>query len=166
MKNLIIILIFGIGFNNVNAQSTELKKGLVKKVDTISFKSNGFNNYREIILLNNDEFIKIDNYVSDYGGKSTFKKYYGKFNLTDSILTLKPKEIELKTYTGNPERKTLKEKIDYKSDSEFKITTVFVLKTHNDIQYLIPKEYALDNLQFEKISRRTLVFLFKRPLSN
>ena len=166
MKNLIIILIFGIGFNNVNAQSTELKKGLIKKVDTISFKSNGFNNYREIILLNNDEFIKIDNYVSDYGGKSTFKKYYGKFNLTDSILTLKPKEIELKTYTGNPERKTLKEKIDYKSDSEFKITTVFVLKTHNDIQYLIPKEYALDNLQFEKISRRTLEFLFKRPLSN
>ena len=116
--------------------------------------------------MNNDEFIKIDNYVSDYGGKSTFKKYYGKFNLTDSILTLKPKEIELKTYTGNPERKKLKEKIDYKSDSEFKITTVFVLKTHNDIQYLIPKEYALDNLQFEKISRRTLEFLFKRPLSN
>lgn len=159
-------MIFVIGFKNVNAQSTELKESLVKGVDTISFKSKGFNNYREIILLNNKEFIRIENNVSDYGGKSTFKKYYGKYDLIDSILTLKPKKIELKTYTGNPERKTLKEEIDYQSDTEFKITTVYVLKKHNEIQYLIPKEYDLTDLQFDKFSRRTRRLLFQRPLNN
>jgi hypothetical protein len=166
MKNLIILLIFVIGFNNVNAQSTKLYESLVKKVDTISFKSNGFNNYREIILLNTEEFIISENNVSDYGGKSTLKKFYGTYDLTDSILTLKPEQIELTTYTGNPQRKTLTEKIDYKSNSELKITTVFVLKKHNEIAYLIPKEYGLTDLQFEKIPKRTLKFLLQRPLIN
>ncbi len=166
MKKLIILLIFVVGFNNANSQSTELKESLVKKVDTISFKSNGFNNYREITLLNSEEFIRIESNVSDYGGKSTFKKFYGKYDLTDSILTLKPENIELEAYTGNPERKTLKEKIDYKSNSELKITTVFVLKKYNEIEYLIPKEYGLTDLQFKKMPRRTLKFLLQRPLIN
>jgi hypothetical protein len=165
MKNLINILIFVIGFNNVNAQSTELKEYLSKKVDTISFKSNGFNNYREIILLDNQEFIRKEFNATDYGGgKSTIIKYYGKYTLTDSILTLNPKKIELETFTGkNTERKELKEKFDYKSDSELKITTVFTLKKYNDIQYLLP--YSLTDLQFEKLSRTIIKRLFKRPLN-
>ena len=161
MKNLITILVFVIGFSSIHAQSTGLREN-----DTISFKSTGFNSYREIILLSNNEFIRIENYVSDYGGKSTFKKYYGKYELIDSTLTLKPKIINLRTYTGNPERKTIEEKIDYKPDSKLKITTVFTLIKHNNIQYLIPKKYSLTNLKLEKLSRRTLDLLFQRPLIN
>lgn len=165
MKKLINILIFVIGFNNVNAQSTKLKENLSKQVDTISFKSNGFNNYREIILLDNQEFIRKEFNATDYGGgKSTIIKYYGKYILTDSILTLNPKKIELETFTGkNTELKELKEKFDYKSDSELKITTVFILKKYNDIQYLLP--YSLTDLQFEKLSRTIIKRLFKRPLN-
>ncbi|WP_074405985.1 hypothetical protein [Aquimarina megaterium] len=163
MKNLIIILIFGIGFNSVNAQSTELKDYFFQKADLVSFNGHGFNYHRELILASNEEFIKTEINVTDYGGgKSTVKKYYGNYKLTDSILTLNPKKVELETYTGYPERKRLKKTIDYKSDSEIMFVTVFVIKQNNNLQYLIPLKYRLRDIKFEKISKRTRKRLLKR----
>lgn len=166
MKNLLNILIIVLGIYISNAQSTELSKDFLKKTDTISFKSLGFNQYREIILLNNADFIRIENNISDYGGKSTFEKYFGKYELTDSILRLKPEKIELETYTGKPERKRFKEEIDCNSDSIKKITTVFVLKNFNNFQYLIPVQYDIKKLRIEKVSDIIRRRLFLRKILN
>ena len=150
--------------NHSYAQLTELNNNLIKKGDSLTFRSYRFNNVAEIVLLNNNEFIKIQNDISDYGGKSIFKDYYGKYELLDSILTLKPIKVKLEVYTGIKERTTTKEIIDYKSDSILKIRTVYVIKEHNNSQYLLPIEFGHKDLNLENIPKTTTKRLFQRIL--
>jgi len=166
MKNLFTILYFVIIFNNTNAQSTELTNIISKKIDTISFKRHGFCYYRELILLKNAKFIKIENNYSDYGGgKNTLKKYYGKYKLNDSTLTLNPKKIEIETFVSSFEQKRTKKIIDYKSDSETMFSSIFKIKQNKNLEYLIPFKYGLTDLEFEKIIKSNLKGLFlKRRL--
>lgn len=165
MKNLLRVLILVLNIYNLNSQSLELNSNSTKN-DTISFKIIGFHNhYREIVLLNNADFIRIENNVTDYGGgRSTFEKLFGKYELTDSILTLKPKKFEFKIYTGNPENKTIIKKFDYVSNSQKKVPTVFVVKYWGNFQYLIPIEYSNKNLKFEKATDIIKRRLFLRKL--
>lgn len=166
MKNLFNIVIAVLGIYISNGQPTELGNNFLKKSDTISYKSIGFNNYREIILLHNADFIRIENNISDYGGKSTFEKHYGKYELSDSILRLKPERVELKTYTGKPEQKSFTEVFDYNLDSEKKITTVFILKNYKSFLYLIPAEYDIKKIRIEKLSDIIRKRLFSRRIVN
>ena len=90
-SNILLFLIFSL---SANSQTSKIEKLLIKNGDTISFQKTGFNSYREIALLENNEFIKTYISVGCYpGDESKSEQYFGKYELIDSILLLKPNMV-------------------------------------------------------------------------
>lgn len=162
MKISLNILILLCGLLTANSQSSELEKVSSEKSATVSFEIIGFNHYRKLTLLKNDEFVRTEIVVSCYGGGSEIKEYYGKYERNDSILILRPNYVELKAYSQNGSKRN--DKIEYGSDS-LKISTEFKIIKHNGNQFLVPLEYSrLTDSQIKLNEKKIQKLFFNRQL--
>jgi hypothetical protein len=135
MKTSLNILLFLFAILTCNSQSSELEKFSIEKNDSISFKRIGFNSYHQIILHENNEFIRTYSSVGCYpGDKSNYEQHFGTFELKDSIVILKPKTVELNIYTNGV---TENKRLEYEADSS-KIETEFKILKYKGQQFLIP----------------------------
>lgn len=134
LKTLILLLILSCS----KKQSPETKESAVK-IDTISYAYHGFNHHRKLELLSNKEFIRFESVASCFGD-ARIEKHFGKYEITDSILTLNPQKVELTVYSSFPEEKDRKEILEYGVDS-LKINTDYQIFEWKNKEYLLSTEY-------------------------
>ena len=158
-SNILLFLIFTL---SANSQTSKIEKLLIKNGDTISFQKTGFNSYREIALLENKEFIKTYISVGCYpGDESKSEQHFGKYELIDSILLLKPNMVEIKTYSNG---KTRNEKLPYDADS-LKFETEFKILELKEYQFLVPINYnKLSESKINQYERKFKKLFFNRKL--
>lgn len=134
LKTLILLLILSCS----NKQSSETKESAVK-IDTISYVYHGFNHHRKLELLSNKEFIRFESVASCFGDVR-IEKHFGKYEITDSILTLNPQKVELNVYSSFPEEKDRKDTLEYGADS-LNINTSFQIFEWKNKEYLLSEKY-------------------------
>lgn len=122
-----------------NKQSSESIESQMK-IDTISYAYHGFNHHRKLDLLSNQEFVRFESFASCFGD-ARIEKHLGKYQMTDSTLTLKPQKVELLTvYSSFPEEKERKDTINYGADS-LKINTEYQIFKWRNKEYLLSERY-------------------------
>ncbi|MCG2432109.1 hypothetical protein [Aequorivita xiaoshiensis] len=142
LKALILLFILSCS----NKQSSETKKNAIK-IDTISYTYHGFNHHRKLELLSNKDFIRFESVASCFGD-ARIEKHFGKYELTDSTLTLNPEKVELTVYSSFPEEKDRKDTLQYGADS-LKINTSFQIFEWKNKEYLLSEKYdSLRNYDF------------------
>lgn len=134
LKTLILLLIWSCS----DKQSSKIKESAIK-IDTISYAYHGFNHHRKLELLSNKEFIRFESVASCFGD-ARIEKHFGKYEITDSILTLNPQKVELTVYSSFPEEKDIKDTLEYGADS-LKINTSFQIFEWKNKEYLLSEKY-------------------------
>tara|TARA_R100000935_G_scaffold57739_3_gene92405 strand:+ start:77 stop:874 length:798 start_codon:yes stop_codon:yes gene_type:complete len=123
------------------------------KIDTLSYSYHGFNHHRKLDLLSNQKFIRFESVASCFGD-ARIEKHFGKYQKTDSTLTLIPENVELIIYSSFPEDKDIREKLIYGADS-LKINTNFQIFDWKNKEYLLSSRFdSLRNFDFKNDYQR------------
>ena len=139
MKYIQIIILFLI-FSCTNNNSKSIEKGLdLQKIDTLTYKYNGFNYGLKLDLLSNGYFIS-ENYIFSCFGGGERKKVYGTYKMDNQNLTLNPERIELIEYPEDLTSNAKTTKIKYGTNS-LKIKTKFQMVTWENNQYLLSEHF-------------------------
>lgn len=135
MKVLLQILILSL-IIGCNQNRSTAKKNFETKIDTVSYKYDGFNHHRDLHLLSNNKFILRESSASCFGDYKIYN-HSGNYKETDTSIVLNPKQVEIKTYFMFPEIDTTY-KLTY-SDS-LTIKTKYKKFKWNSKQYLFSEQ--------------------------
>lgn len=146
LKILIVLLIFGACSNN--KKDTKENNISTRRIDTIKYAYNGFNNGAELNLLSNGTFIN-KNFVFGCIGGGYRKIVYGTYHIDSTHLKLIPKKIKHTEFYHRFPSKGKTVNIDYGVDS-LKIKTEYQMITWGKRKYLLSDFFELGwNLEEE-----------------
>lgn len=142
----ILLLIFIISCSNKETKSND-RNFDSQKIDTLTYRHNGFNYGLQLDLLSDGRFINEDYLFSCFGGGKR-KKVFGTYKRDSLKLTLNPQRIEFIEYPEDMESKPITTKLNYGIDS-LKIKTEFQVVKWENNEYLF-SEYLDLGLNLEE----------------